>query len=216
MHSNEKLLLYLSFLRWLPRSVLSNGILEVGKCPLPPPLQATKLQVMGQEVSCRPAAYAATPQHGTRTKQCCYAVMDSTMLVVCKLIRADRHRVARGIAQFGKNWQGWHYDFKLHAACNQFGRLAAARFTPANASDSQQIPHLVNDATRVAVGDGGYTASVMVQTPNLHHLPAAPQTNQAASRLLAITSSRKPVQRLRPSSATSKNISSWPPRFQGA
>jgi hypothetical protein len=28
--------------------------------------------------------------------------MDSTMLPVCKL--ADRHKVAKGIAQFGKNW----------------------------------------------------------------------------------------------------------------
>ncbi len=87
--------------------------------------------------------------------------IDSTMLPVCKLIRAERHKVARGIAAFGKNWQGWHYGFKLHAACDPQGRLVALYFTPANAADSQQIPHLVNDATTVAVGDGGYTASVM-------------------------------------------------------
>lgn len=87
--------------------------------------------------------------------------MDSTMLEVCRLVRADRHKVARGIAAFGKNWQGWHYGFKLHAACNTRGQLAAVFFTPANEADSQQIPRLVNDATTVAVGDGGYTASVM-------------------------------------------------------
>jgi hypothetical protein len=87
--------------------------------------------------------------------------MDSTMLEVCRLVRANRHRVARGVAAFGKNWQGWHYGFKLHAACNTKGQLAAVFFTAANAADSQQIPHLVNDATSVAVGDGGYTASVM-------------------------------------------------------
>lgn len=87
--------------------------------------------------------------------------IDSTMLPVCKLIRADRHKVAKGVAAFGKNWQGWHYGFKLHAACNPKGQLAAVYFTPANESDSQQIPHLVNDATVIAVGDGGYTASVM-------------------------------------------------------
>lgn len=87
--------------------------------------------------------------------------IDSTMLPVCRLVRADRHKVARGIAAFGKNWQGWHYGFKLHAACDQSGRLAAVHFTGANASDSQQIPRLVNDATLIAVGDGGYTASVM-------------------------------------------------------
>ncbi len=32
---------------------------------------------------------------------------DSTMLPVCKPIRADRHKVARDVAQFGKNWQGF-------------------------------------------------------------------------------------------------------------
>lgn len=89
--------------------------------------------------------------------------MDSTMLEVCRLIRADRHKVAKGVAQFGKNWQGWHYGFKLHAACNAKGQLAAVHFTPAGASDSQQIPRLVNGATTVAVGDGGYTASVMAR-----------------------------------------------------
>ena len=87
--------------------------------------------------------------------------MDSTMLEVCRLVRADRHKVAKVIADFGKNWQGWHYGFKLHAACNTKGQLAAVYFTPANESDSQQIPHLVNDATTIAVGDGGYIASVM-------------------------------------------------------
>ncbi len=87
--------------------------------------------------------------------------MDSTMLEVCKFVRADRHKVAKGVAQFGKNWQGWHYGFKLHAACNYKGQLVAVYFTTANESDSQQIPHLVNDATVVAIGDGGYTASVM-------------------------------------------------------
>lgn len=89
--------------------------------------------------------------------------LDSTMLQVCKLVRSDRHRVAKDVAAFGKNWQGWHYGFKLHAACNVQGQLAAVYFTPANESDSQQIPRLVNDATRVAVGDGGYTASVMAR-----------------------------------------------------
>lgn len=89
--------------------------------------------------------------------------VDSTMLPVCRLVRAGRHRVAQGAAAFGKNHQGWWYGFKLHAACNARGQLAAIHFTPANESDSQQIPYLVNSATKVAVGDGGYTASVMAR-----------------------------------------------------
>jgi len=87
--------------------------------------------------------------------------MDSTMLPVCRLVRADRHRVAKAIAAFGRNWQGWHYGSKLHAACNARGQLAAVYFTSANENAVQQMPHPVNDQTNVAVGNGGYTAQVM-------------------------------------------------------
>lgn len=86
--------------------------------------------------------------------------VDSTMLPVCKLVRADRHKVARGVAAFGKNWQGWHYGFKLHAAIDQNGRLAALYFTSANESDVLQLKKLVNRQTKVVVGDASYTAKV--------------------------------------------------------
>lgn len=86
--------------------------------------------------------------------------VDSTMLPVCRLIRADRHKVARGVATFGKNWQGWHYGFKLHASIDHHGNLAAIWFTGANEADVLQLKHLVNSSTRVVVGDAGYTARV--------------------------------------------------------
>jgi transposase len=85
----------------------------------------------------------------------------SGLLKIVYLVRANRHKVAKAFAGFGYNWQGVHYGFKLHAACNIKGQLAAVYFTPANEHDGQQIPHLVNDATVIAVGDGTYNASVM-------------------------------------------------------
>lgn len=86
---------------------------------------------------------------------------DSTMLPVCKPIRADRHKVARGVAAFGRNWQGWHYGFKLHAAIDRHNRLAALVFTPASKHDNQHMEQLVNDQTKVLVGDSHYGGSVM-------------------------------------------------------
>ncbi|QQS69974.1 IS982 family transposase [Candidatus Saccharibacteria bacterium] len=86
---------------------------------------------------------------------------DSTMLPVCKTVRADRHKVAKGVAQFGKNHQGWWYGFKLHAAVNLKGQLAALCFTPANEYDAQHLEKLVNHATKVVVGDSHYAASPM-------------------------------------------------------
>lgn len=85
---------------------------------------------------------------------------DSTMLPVCRLVRANRHRVAKAVARFGKNHQGWYYGFKLHASIDHANRLTAIFFTSANESDVLQLKHLVNQATRIVVGDAGYTAKV--------------------------------------------------------
>ena len=87
--------------------------------------------------------------------------VDSTMLQVCKLIRANSHKVAKGIAAFGKNHQGWHYGFKLHASVSPNGTLCGIRFTPANEHDAQQLPYLVQGNAKIAVGDGTYNARVM-------------------------------------------------------
>ena len=88
-------------------------------------------------------------------------IMDSTMLEVCKLQRADEHKVCKKIAAFGKNWQGWHYGFKLHASIDLKGRLCGLCFTPANIHDSRAEPILLNKHTKLAVGDGTYGGKAM-------------------------------------------------------
>jgi hypothetical protein len=88
-------------------------------------------------------------------------IMDSTMLEVCKLHRADSHKVAQGLAQFGKNYQGWHYGFKLHTSTSLDGRLCGVALTGANVHDAQMEYLLLNKHARLAVGDTLYGASVM-------------------------------------------------------
>lgn len=88
-------------------------------------------------------------------------ILDSTMLPVCKLHRADSHKVAKNIAQFGKNWQGWHYGLKLHASVSLDGKLCGLFFTGANVYDAQAMPKILNKHCRVAVGDTLYGARVM-------------------------------------------------------
>lgn len=85
---------------------------------------------------------------------------DSTMLPVCKYIRYERHKVAKGVAQLGKNWQGWHYGFKLHVSIDHLNRLCAVVFTPANEHDNQIEEQLANSYTKVLVGDSHYGGSV--------------------------------------------------------
>jgi hypothetical protein len=85
--------------------------------------------------------------------------MDATMLPVCRLVRRKWHRVAKGVARTGHNWQGEHYGFKLHASIDNDGKLCAVAFSSANIHDSRAIPHLVNKHTRIAVGDSGYRSA---------------------------------------------------------
>lgn len=87
--------------------------------------------------------------------------MDSTMIPVCKLKRADSHKVARSLAAFGKNHQGWHYGFKLHASISEHKTLTAIALSPANIHDAQMMPKLVNEHTKIGIGDSHYGARVM-------------------------------------------------------
>lgn len=88
-------------------------------------------------------------------------IMDATMLPVSKLHRVHSHRVAKRIAAFGKNWQGWHYGFKLHASVSLDGKLCGLALTPANVYDAQMMPKILNEHCKIAVGDTLYGASVM-------------------------------------------------------
>lgn len=93
--------------------------------------------------------------------------MDATMLEVCTLLRRKFHKVARGYAHTGHNWQGEHYGFKLHASVDNHGRLCAYLFSAASAHDSRAIPYLVNRHTHVAVGDTGYRSALQKKLHNL-------------------------------------------------
>lgn len=120
--------------------------------------------------------YPAFVRHCHRVTPYCFALlqqllcdtepirlMDATMLPVCKLHRADSHKVARGVADFGKNWQGWHFGFKLHASISLQGSLCGSAITPANIYDAQVMPYILNEYANVAVGDTLYGAKVMGQ-----------------------------------------------------
>jgi len=88
-------------------------------------------------------------------------ILDSTMLPVCKLARADDHKVAKDKATFGKNWQGWHYGFKLHISIDLKGALCGFTFTSANMHDIHGMQYILNEHCDIAVGDTLYGAKVM-------------------------------------------------------
>lgn len=88
-------------------------------------------------------------------------LMDATMLPVCKNHRADTYKVAKNMTAWGKNWQGWHYGFKLHASTSLDGRLCGLCLTGANVYDAQAMVKILNGHCDLAVGDTLYGAKVM-------------------------------------------------------
>jgi hypothetical protein len=112
---------------------------------------------------------------------------DSTMLPVCKPIRADRHKVAKDVAQYGQNWQGWHYGFKLHASIDHLSRLCAVVFTGASEHDNQVMERLVNRHTKILVGDSHYGGSVQRKRlwKNFRCLVVAPPHYKQKNKLMA-------------------------------
>ena len=87
--------------------------------------------------------------------------MDATMLPVCAHARADAHKVAKQWADFGKNWQGWHYGFKLHASIDPQGSLCAIVFSKASVFDGKEAIKLVNKHTKMVVADFSYGGKVL-------------------------------------------------------
>ena len=83
-------------------------------------------------------------------------LVDSTKLPVCRNHRKDRYKVAAKLAGWGRNWQGFWFGFKLHAAVDLEGRLSAVTFTPADVYDGHVTPRLVRPETKVVVGDSHY------------------------------------------------------------
>ena len=85
---------------------------------------------------------------------------DSTMVPVCRQVRAESHKVAKGVAAWGRNHQDWFYGFKLHLSIDHLNRLCAAVFTGANEHDNQVMEKLVKHHCRFLVGDSHYGGSV--------------------------------------------------------
>ena len=83
-------------------------------------------------------------------------LVDSTKLPVCRNHRKDRYKTAARLAGWGRNWQGFWFGFKLHAAVDLEGRLSAVTFTPADVYDGHVTQRLVRPETKVVVGDSHY------------------------------------------------------------
>jgi len=84
------------------------------------------------------------------------AFIDSTILSVCHICRASRHKVFKGIAQKGKSSTGWFFGMKLHLVINHRSEIITWMLTPGNVDDRKPVPFLTQKIFGKIYGDRGY------------------------------------------------------------
>jgi hypothetical protein len=113
--------------------------------------------------------------------------VDSTKLPVCRNHRAKGYKTAQGLADWGKNWQGFWFGFKLHLAINAQGQISGLAFTPGNVYDGQVVTRLVRPETKVVVGDSHYGDKIARTKLWQHHgiIVVAPPHYKQTTYLMA-------------------------------
>jgi Transposase DDE domain len=89
--------------------------------------------------------------------------IDSTSLEVCLNERAKRHRVFKGLANWGKSSLGWYFGFKLHLIINEFGEILSFTITPGNVDDRKPVPEMTKNLFGKLFGDRGYISQELFQ-----------------------------------------------------
>ena len=84
------------------------------------------------------------------------AFVDSTILSVCHICRASRHKVFKNMAKKGKSTTGWFFGMKLHLVINHRAEIVTWMITPGNVDDRKPVPTLVQGLFGKVFGDRGY------------------------------------------------------------
>lgn len=82
--------------------------------------------------------------------------IDSSCLPVCHLKRSKRHKVFKGVAEYGRTSVGWFFGLKLHLVINDQGELIAFKMTKGHRSDCKEADSLLDALEGLAFGDKGY------------------------------------------------------------
>lgn len=87
-----------------------------------------------------------------------------TYAIDATAIPVSHHRRQAKVAQQWAAWgkdsdKHWFFGFKLHAVCDQRGRLLSLRITPGNVADITQAEVLLSQLRGLAVADAAYISA---------------------------------------------------------
>lgn len=93
------------------------------------------------------------------------ALIDSTALPVCHILRSSRHKTMKELAEFSKGTMGWYFGIKFHIVIDYCTNLPIyATFTKAKIDDRQVLRQIMEDqelfrnTATMFVADKGYQA----------------------------------------------------------
>lgn len=82
--------------------------------------------------------------------------IDSTDIPVCLFKNAHRHKIMKGLAQFGRSSKGVFYGLKLHIITDLKRKLLSIKFTAGNIDDRELVFELTAEIAGILIADNGY------------------------------------------------------------
>lgn len=87
-------------------------------------------------------------------------IIDSTSLPICKIMYSNSAKMGLGIADYGKNLEGWFFGFKLHIIINTDMDITAFKFSKGSSSDLSALDkYMTKGLIGYLIGDKGYISA---------------------------------------------------------
>ena len=128
-------------------------------------------------------------------------IIDASKMPICKIIYANQASLGQGLADYGKNLEGWFFGFKIHLIINKNMEIIAFKFTPASTSDITALDEkMVAGLKGFLIGDKGYISSKKTELflKNGLRLITRPRKNMKKTpitkRVLSLLSKRQRIE----------------------
>lgn len=97
----------------------------------------------------------------------CVKYTDATDIPVCLKKNADKHRVMKGIAGWGRSSKGFYYGLKMTMTRDANRNILGLRFTAPCANDRDIFRQINKDIDGIIVADAGYVSKQLEQDMNI-------------------------------------------------
>lgn len=92
---------------------------------------------------------------------------DATDLPVCLKKNADKHRVMKGLADFGRSSKGWFYGLKMTMTRDAVGNILGIRFSHPGKNDRDIFRSINKDIHGIIITDAGYVSKQLEKDMNV-------------------------------------------------